>query len=97
MSSLTQKVLRDALAQLGGWTGDAHQIHRTLELDEAQHADLTERIKVFADAMHLRPLIRRYNGRTEIRLGGPEQVITATEVAFAARVEDAYRTVTQSS
>jgi pterin-4a-carbinolamine dehydratase len=86
--------LSDALALLAGWTGDAREIKRTLRLDDTQHAALTERIKVVADALQLRPEIRRLNGHTQIRVGRPEGgALTAGEVTLAARIEDAYRTI----
>ena len=87
--------LSDALTLLAGWTRDGREIKRSLPLDDTQHAALTERIKVVADALQLRPEIRRLNGHTEIRLGSPEDsALTAGEVALAARIEDAYRTIT---
>ncbi|MFV2087447.1 4a-hydroxytetrahydrobiopterin dehydratase [Micromonospora sp. LOL_021] len=86
--------LSDALTQLDGWTQDGQQLRRTLLLDDSQHAELTERIKVAADALHLRPDVRRADGRTQIRLGSPDgDKITDGDVALAARIEDAYRTV----
>ena len=89
--------LSDALALLTGWVPDGTQIRRTLVLDETQHAALTERIKVAADALRLRPEIRRLDGHTQIRLGARDgDAITEGEVALAARIEDAYRTVTGS-
>lgn len=91
---VSERFLRDTLAHLGGWTGDVREIQRTLAIDEGQHAALTERIKVFADAMSLRPEISRTDGRTHIRLrcqdGGG---LTNHDIAFAARIEDAYRAV----
>jgi pterin-4a-carbinolamine dehydratase len=87
--------LSDALALLAGWTRDGREIKRTLLLDDSEHAALTERIKVVADALQLRPDIRRLNGHTQIRLGSPEETaLTPGEVALAARIEDAYRTIT---
>jgi 4a-hydroxytetrahydrobiopterin dehydratase len=87
--------LSDALALLSGWHREGQQITRVLELDDAQHAALTERIKIAADALHLRPEIRRRDGRTEIRVGATTaEKITEYEVALAARIEDAFRTVT---
>lgn len=87
--------LTDALALLTGWTHHGRQIERTLVLDETEHAALTERIKVAADALHLRPEIRRRDGQTRIRLGARDgEKITEGEVTLAARIEDAYRTVT---
>lgn len=93
-AGVSERFLRDTLAHLGGWTGDIREIQRTLAIDEGQHAAITERIKVFADAMSLRPEIRRTDGHTHIRLrcqdaGG----LTNLDIAFAARVEDAYRAV----
>jgi pterin-4a-carbinolamine dehydratase len=90
--------LSDALALLAGWTRDGPEIKRTLRLDETQHAALTERIKVVSDALQLRPNIRRLNGHTQIRLGSPDDgALTPVEVALAARIEDAYRTVIGAS
>ena len=55
---------------------------------------MTERIKVAADTLRLRPSIRRMDGHTQILLGAPDGVaITDGEVTLAARIEDAYRTV----
>ena len=86
--------LSDALALLAGWTRDGREIKRTLRLDDTQHAALTERIKVVADALQLRPEIRRLNGHTQIRLGSPDDsALTPGAVTLAARIEDAYRTV----
>jgi 4a-hydroxytetrahydrobiopterin dehydratase len=83
----------DALALLGGWIRDGSQIKRTLLLDDAQHAALTERIKVAADVLHLRPEIRRLDGHTQIKISPRDgEEITEHEVTLAARVEDVYRT-----
>lgn len=87
--------LADALTLLAGWTRSDREITRTLPLDETQHAALTERIKVAADALQLQPEIRRADGETRIRLSTPDGAgLTAGEVTMAARIEDAYRTVT---
>ena len=87
--------LTDALDLLTGWIRDDRAIERTLPLDDTQHAALTERIKVAADALQLRPEISRLDGHTHIRLGTPEGGgLTAGEVTMAARIEDAYRAVT---
>jgi 4a-hydroxytetrahydrobiopterin dehydratase len=86
--------LSDALTLLGGWTQDGARLKRVLACDESQHAALTERIKVAADTLRVRPSIRRLDGHTQISLsaldGGD---ITDGEVTLAARIEDAYRTV----
>lgn len=90
--------LTDALGLLNGWTRDGLLIKRNLVIDDSQHAALTERIKVAADALRLRPEIRRLDGHTQICLGAQDGgVITAGEVTLAARIEDAYRTVTAAS
>lgn len=87
--------LSDALTLLGGWTRDEREITRTFPLDDSQHAALTERIKVVADALQLRPEIRRTEGQTQIRLGTPNGTgLTTGTVTMAARIEDAYRAVT---
>jgi 4a-hydroxytetrahydrobiopterin dehydratase len=87
--------LSDALALLDGWSRDDRELTRTLPLDDTQHAALTERIKVAADALQLQPEIRRLNGETRIRLSTPEGTgLTAGEVTMAARIENAYRTIT---
>jgi 4a-hydroxytetrahydrobiopterin dehydratase len=86
--------LSDALTLLGGWTQDGTRLRRELACDESQHAALTERIKVAADTLRIRPSIRRFDGHTQISLVAPEGGdITDGEVALAARIEDAYRTV----
>jgi 4a-hydroxytetrahydrobiopterin dehydratase len=87
--------LSDALALLSGWTRDGVQIKRILPIDDSQHAALTERIKVAADTLRLRPDVRRLDGYTQICLGALDGgAITDGEVTLAARIEDAYRTVT---
>ena len=86
--------LSDALALLSGWTRDGVQLRRELACDESQHAALTERIKVAADTLHIRPSIRRLDGHTQILLGDRDaEAITDGEVTLAARIEDFYRTV----
>ena len=86
--------LSDALTLLGGWTQDGVQLTRVLACDDSQHAALTERIKVAADTLRIRPNIRRLEGHTQICLGARDGVaITDGEVTLAARIEDAYRTV----
>jgi pterin-4a-carbinolamine dehydratase len=86
--------LSDALALLTGWTREDRQLRRVFTLDDTQHAALTERVKVCADAMHLRPEIRRLDGHTQIKLNAEDgAAITEHEVSLAARIEDAYRTV----
>lgn len=95
MAALGQDFLHDALSQLDGWSNDRHEICRTFDIDESQHADLTERAKVFADVFRLRPDIRRVDGLTQIRIAQHAEGLTANEVALAARIEDAYRVVTR--
>jgi len=86
--------LTDAFALLAGWTRDGREIRRTFRLDDCQHHALTERIKVVADALQLRPEIRRSDGQTQVRLGTPDgEDLTASEVTLAARIEDAYRCI----
>jgi 4a-hydroxytetrahydrobiopterin dehydratase len=86
--------LSDALALLSGWTRDGVQLKRELACDDSQHAALTERIKVSADILHIRPSIRRLDGHTQILLGDRDaEAITDGEVTLAARIEDFYRTV----
>ncbi|MFE9189581.1 4a-hydroxytetrahydrobiopterin dehydratase [Micromonospora sp. NPDC007208] len=89
--------LSDALTLLSGWTREGEQIRRTLVIDDTQHAALTERVKVVADALHLRPEISRRADSTQIRVGhGSGGPLTEGEVLLAARIEDAYRAVTES-
>ncbi len=86
--------LTDALTLLNGWTREGVQLKRELVCDDSQHAALTERIKVAADTLHIRPSIRRANGHTQICLGDRDgEAITDGEVTLAARIEDFYRTV----
>ncbi|WP_083937053.1 4a-hydroxytetrahydrobiopterin dehydratase [Longispora albida] len=86
--------MRDTLSQLDGWHGNSTEIQRSLTLDDSQHADLTERVKVFADALQLRPDIRRAGGQTHIRLRSPDGgSLTTSEVALAARIDTAYRAI----
>jgi 4a-hydroxytetrahydrobiopterin dehydratase len=91
--------LSDALALLQGWTHDGGEIRRTLHLDDSQHAALTERMKVVADAVGVRPDVRRLDGRTQIRLripvnGAPgASTLSPGEVTLAARIEDLYKNI----
>jgi 4a-hydroxytetrahydrobiopterin dehydratase len=90
--------LSDAFALLTGWTREGRDLKRVLRLDDAQHAALAERIQVVADALQLRPDIRRLNGHTQIRVGATEsEGLTAGAVTLAARIEDAYRTITRAA
>ncbi len=86
--------LSDALALLGGWSREGRDIKRVLRLDDAQHAALTERVKIVADALQLSPSIRRLDGYTQIRVGTPNGALTAGQVTLAARIEDLYRAIT---
>jgi pterin-4a-carbinolamine dehydratase len=87
--------LSDALTLLTGWIREGEQIRRTLAIDDSQHAALTERVKVVADALHLRPEISRRADQTQIRVGHGNAPLTEGEVLLAARIEDAYRAVTE--
>ncbi len=90
--------LRDALGQLKEWSGDAREIRRTMRLDDTEHAALTERIKVVADALQLCPMVRRLDGYTQVCLRTPDGgTLTAGEVSLAARIEDVYRSVTRAN
>ncbi len=88
--------LRDALGQLTEWVGDAREIRRTMRLDDSEHAQFAERVKVVAEALEVHPHVRRLDGVTQVSLrtvdGG---ALTAGEVRLAARIEDAYRSVTR--
>jgi pterin-4a-carbinolamine dehydratase len=86
--------LADALSLLDGWTRDGREFRRTLRLDDSQHAAFTERIKVVADALQLRPQVRRLDGSTQIRLCTPDDgALSDGEVTLAARIESMYRTL----
>lgn len=94
MSRLNDEILHEALTHLAGWQGDQHGIERTLEISDAEHAELTERIKVVADAMRLRPVLRRTDGRTSIEVEPIDgEVLSTAQVALAARIEAAYHTI----
>ena len=95
MGALGRDLLHDALSQLGGWSGDTHELRRTLEITESEHAALTEWAKIFSDALRLRPDIRRVDGRTHVRICDPDNGLTAREIALAARIEDAYQMLTR--
>lgn len=89
--------LTDALTLLPGWLREGRQLKRTLIIDDTQHAALTERVKVVADAVHVRPEVRRLDGHTQIKIGAPdEDTITEDVVSLAARIEDVYRAVTST-
>lgn len=86
--------LNDALSQLSGWRHDGDCIRRTLQLDDCQHALLTERIQIAAEALGVRPQIRRLDGRTQIKVcAEPDGQLTSAEVGLAARVEAVYQSL----
>ena len=86
--------LTDAIGVLDGWTRDGRDLRRSLRLDDSQHAALTERIKVVADVLHVRPEVRRLDGHTQIVVRMPDGVdLSADEVTLAARIEDLYRRI----
>lgn len=94
MHPLGHDDVRDALSQLTGWTAEGREIRRIMRLDESEHAALTERIKVVADALQLQPDVRRLDGYTQVRLRTPDGgALTPGEVRLAARIEEAYRAV----
>ena len=94
-SAATPDYLSDALTLLAGWTREGAEIKRILRVDDAQHAALTERIKVVSDALQIRPAVRRYGGYTQIMLRVPDGAgLTPAVVTLAAHIEDAYRSVT---
>ena len=87
--------LSDALTVLDEWVREGQRIRRCLPLDDSQHAALTERVKIVADMLHLRPEVHRTAGQTEIIVGARDgSPITEGDVTLAARIEEAYRTVT---
>ncbi|GGK16681.1 hypothetical protein GCM10010124_06630 [Pilimelia terevasa] len=88
--------LSDALALLAGWTRQGREIQRALPLDDSQHAALTERITVLADVLQVRPHVHRHDGCTLIRLLSPDDALNAVTVAMAARIENAYKVVTET-
>jgi pterin-4a-carbinolamine dehydratase len=53
-------------------------------------------MKVVADALQLRPQVRRTDGDTQIRLCTPDDgALSDGEITLAARVEALYRTIIQ--
>jgi 4a-hydroxytetrahydrobiopterin dehydratase len=93
-TSSSADYLSDAFALLADWRRDGVEISRTFALDEAQHAALTERIIVIADALQVRPRIQRRDGQTLIGLDSTEDgELLPGEVHLAARIEDTYRMI----
>ena len=86
--------LSDAISQLTGWKHDGEGLRRTLQLDDSQHAVLTERIQIAAEALGVRPQIRRCDGNTQIRLcSDADGTLTQADVGLAARVEAVYESL----
>src|SRR5262245_14764013 len=86
--------LSDALTVLAGWQVAGTEIYRMLPLNDSQHADLAERIKIYADALEVRPRIRRRDGETRIGLDSSETgELSDQEIHLAARIEGAYRAI----
>ena len=95
MPPLGRDDLRDALKQLKEWIGDNREIRRTMLLNDSEHADFAERVKVVSEALQVEPLVRRHDGYTQVCVRTPDGgALTAGEVRMAARIEDAYRSVT---
>jgi pterin-4a-carbinolamine dehydratase len=90
---LGREDLRDTLGQLTGWSRDPRELRRVLRLDDSEHAALTERVKVVADALRVHPVIRRAEGQTQITVRTADAGPTADEVRLAARIEDIYQSV----
>jgi 4a-hydroxytetrahydrobiopterin dehydratase len=90
--------LSDAISLLHGWTSDGRELRRTLRLDDSQHAALAERTKVVADALQLRPDVRRLDGHTQIKVRTADGLaLSDGEVTLAARIEDMYRAITAAT
>lgn len=86
-------VLLDALRELNGWVADGDgRLSRSLPLDDSQHAELAEHIKIFADTLGVRPDVSRTDEATLIVLAS-EGGFSLTDVTFAGRVETAYITI----
>lgn len=85
-------VLLDALTELNGWVADDGRLSRSLPLDDSQHAELAEQIKIFADTLGVRPDVSRTDEATLIVLAR-EGGFSLTDVTFAGRVESAYITI----
>lgn len=85
--------LVEALELLAGWHRNGSEINRTLQLDEAQHAALAERIKIFADVLQVRARLHHGDGHTMISLDSGGGELSVGEVNLAARIEDAYRSI----
>jgi len=92
---LDADIVADAITRLRGWSGDTTGITRTFTLDDAQHADFLERVKVTSDAMDHHPEIARNGSTTRVTLathsaGG----VTELDIALASRVNDLARFAT---
>lgn len=85
-------VLLDALRELNSWVADDGRLSRSLPLDDSQHAELAEQIKIFADTLGVRPDVSRTEEATLIVLAR-EGGFSLTDVTFAGRVETAYITI----
>lgn len=85
-------VLLDALRELDGWNANDGRLTRSLPLDDSQHAELAEQIKIFADTLGVRPDVSRSDEATLIVLAR-EGGFSLTDVTFAGRVETAYITI----
>lgn len=92
---LDAEIVADALTRLSGWSGDTKGLTRTFTLDDAQHADFLERVKVTSDAMDHHPDIGRNGRATQVTLvthssGG----VTELDIALASRITDLARFAT---
>lgn len=89
--------LSDAFSLLAGWRRDGSEINRTLPLTDAEHAALTERVRVIADALQVWPRICRRDGITLIGIDAADSSeLLPSEVQLAARIEDTYRSITNT-
>ncbi len=71
------------------WEHHDGHITRALELDDSQHAQLVEQIRIVADTFGLNPTLDRRNGLTHVSLCA-DQPDGDSLITFAGRIESAY-------
>jgi 4a-hydroxytetrahydrobiopterin dehydratase len=93
---LDDGLVADALTALSGWSGDAHQISRTVALEDAAAEALLAAVAVTAAALNHHPDVERAPGAVVFTLsthsaGG----VTEYDVALASRIDDLILKVTR--
>ncbi len=89
---LDAALIDDALTNLPDWSGTPERLTRTADLSDTEHAEVTGRIAVTADAMDHHPHVERADGQTRFALTThSEGGVTNKDIALAAEIDTVIR------